>query len=466
MSDELCFTAAHELARQIATKRLSPVTLINAVIARAERLQPQLNCLAVESFDEAREKAKQAENDVVQGRPLGLLHGVPITIKDGVATAGHRLPIGSFAFENNVATTDVLAAARIKSAGAIIVGKTTTPECYHKVLTDSPLFGVTHNPWALDHTPGGSSGGAAAALAAGIAPLAVGTDGGGSIRCPAACTGILGLKPTLGRIPMEAAPDSFACYSFAGPMARNVRDLALLASVMEGNAGHDVHAQRTSREQLVSHEPADAVRGLRVGWIPRFRQFRVDTEVAAAAQAAVERLEADGSVVEILPDTTLDNVFDTYVVIATTAHAARFGGLIDQLGDRLTPSLRELILQGRSYSAIDLQRAADRRTSLFRRVQDLFARLDLLVTPTLTAPAKRLDAGGAINTPLFAEWASALYPFNLTGHPAASVPCGFTAHGLPIGLQLVAPWDQEARIHGVAGFFEAVTPWAHRRPPV
>ena len=242
----------------------------------------------------------------------------------------------------------MLAAARIKSAGAIIVGKTTTPECYHKVLTDSPLFGVTHNPWALDHTPGGSSGGAAAALAAGIAPLAVGTDGGGSIRCPAACTGILGLKPTLGRIPMEAAPDSFACYSFAGPMARNVRDLALLASVMEGNAGHDVHAQRTSREQLVYHEPADAVRGLRVGWIPRFRQFRVDTEVAAAAQAAVERLEADGSVVEILPDTTLDNVFDTYVVIATTAHAARFGGLIDQLGDRLTPSLRELILQGRS----------------------------------------------------------------------------------------------------------------------
>jgi aspartyl-tRNA(Asn)/glutamyl-tRNA(Gln) amidotransferase subunit A len=303
------------------------------VIARAERLQPQLNCLAVELFDEAREKAKQAENDVAQERPLGPLHGVPITVKDGVATAGHRLPIGSFAFENNVATTDVLAAARIKSAGAIIVGKTTTPECYHKVLTE--------------HSDGSRAG-------------------------------------------------QFRLLFLRGSYGEKRARSRLLASVMEGNAGHDVHSQRASREQLVYCEPANAVRGLRVGWIPRFRQFRVETEVTAAAQAAIARLEADGSVVEILPDTTFDNVFDTYVVIATTAHAARFGGLIDQLGDRLTSSLRESILQGRTYSAIDLQRAADQRTLLFRRVQDLSARYPDAHRPCQATRCRRSDQHAAL----------------------------------------------------------------------
>src|SRR5204863_361807 len=232
--EELCFAPAVKLAGMIARREVSPVEVVDAVIARAERLEPSLNMFAMPLYERARAQAKAAEAAITRGDALGPLHGVPITIKDNVPIAGLRMCNGSVAFADFVPQRDAVVVTRVTQAGAICIGKTNLPEFAHKVLTDSPKFGVTRSPWSLDRTPGGSSGGASAALAAGIAPIAIGTDGGGSIRCPAACTGIAGLKATLGRIPFEAMPEAFANYAFVGPMTRVVDDIPLLLSVMSG----------------------------------------------------------------------------------------------------------------------------------------------------------------------------------------------------------------------------------------
>ncbi len=463
--DDLIYTPAHRLAALIAARKLSAVTLVDAVIARAEQVNPRLNCFATTLFAEAREAARRAEDDVMHDRPLGPLHGVPVTVKDGVATAGHRMTCGSYAMEDVVASGDAVVWQRLRAAGAILLGKTATPEFFHKVATDSPIYGITRNPWALDRTPGGSSGGAAACLAAGIGALAVGTDGGGSIRCPASCAGVLGLKPTLGRVPHDGFADTFGNYSFVGPMARDVRDMAIMLSVMSGPDFSDAHSLAVPALPLAA-VAAPALRGMHVGWVPRVGGTPVDVDVATLTADAVRLMQADGAEVTEFDDPAFDDVFDTYVVIATTAHAARLGPFVARFGERMTASLKASIVQGAAYSAADLVRAIDRRTVLYRHVQRLFDRFDVLVMPTLTAPPKPVDAGGAINTAMYAEWARTLYPFNLTGHPAASVPCGFTRDGMPVGLQIVAPWYGEPRIIGLAAFLEAAIRWSERRPPL
>ncbi len=463
--DALIYAPAHRLAALIATRKLSPVTLVDAVIARAEQVDPHLNCFATRLFDQARDAARRAEDDVLHGRPLGPLHGVPITVKDGVATAGHPMTCGSYAMADIVATSDAVVWQRLRAAGAILLGKTATPEFFHKVLTDSPIYGVTRNPWALDRTPGGSSGGAAACLAAGIGPLAVGTDGGGSIRCPASWAGVLGLKATLGRVPHDGFADTFGNYSFVGPMARDVRDMALMLSVMSGPDIADAHSR------AVPPFPVDAVtlpslRGLRVGWMPQFGGTPADPDIAALTARAVRLMAEDGAEVSEFSDSAFDDAFDTYVVIATAAHAARLGPFVARFGERMTASLKASIAQGGAYTAADLMRAIDRRTVLYRHTQRLFDRFDVLAMPTMTVPPPPLDAGGAINTLHYAAWARTLYPFNLTGNPAASVPCGFASDGLPVGLQIVGPWHEEGRIIDAAAFLEGTIRWADRRPPL
>jgi aspartyl-tRNA(Asn)/glutamyl-tRNA(Gln) amidotransferase subunit A len=396
---------------------------------------------------------------VLAGGPLGPLHGVPITIKDNVAIKGLPTGNGSIAADPVPAAADSAPAARIAAAGAILIGKTTLPEFAHRVLTDSPGWGITRNPWNLAHTPGGSSGGASAALAAGIAPLAIGTDGGGSIRCPASCTGVLGLKATLGRVPQEAAPDAFGNFSFVGPLARSTADIALLLAVLEGKAATDPWSLA-----LGATPPAEAsARGLRIGWMADFGPYRTDPAVAALTGAAVAALAAAGAVVEPLADPCFDDVFAIYQVLATANHAARLGALADAAGERMTPSLRDSIAIGRGWSGVQLLQAQDRRTTLFRAVQRLFERFDLIATPTMLAPPPTLDAGGSIATGYYAEWAATLYPFNLTGHPAASVPVGFAAGQLPVGLQLVAAWHAEPVILAASAVLEQALPEAFGR---
>ena len=444
---------ATEAARLIRDRKLSPVELTEAVLARAERLQPDLNLFALFTPEAARRDAKAAEDAVMQGASLGALHGVPISVKDNVAVAGIPLRQGSAMTEGVVPAADAAVVARVKAAGAIIIGKTTLPEFAHKVLTDSPIYGVTRNPWNRAHTPGGSSGGASAALAAGVAPLAIGTDGGGSIRCPASCAGLVGLKATLGRIPQDGSPDGFANFSFVGPMARTTADTALLLSVMAGPAVADPWS--ISAPALEAWTAGASVAGLRIGWIEHFGRYRTEATVARMTSDAVAALAAQGAIVEPLHDPCFDDVFATYTVISSTAHAARLGAQAERFGTAVTESLRESIARGTAFSSVDWQRASDRRTTLYRAVQKLFTRFDVIATPTMLAPPPLLDAGGSVASDMYAEWAATLYPFNLTGHPAISVPAGVTADNLPVGLQLIGPWFGEVRLLDLAACLEA-----------
>jgi aspartyl-tRNA(Asn)/glutamyl-tRNA(Gln) amidotransferase subunit A len=464
-ADDLCFTPATTLARWIAARQLSPVALLEAVLARAAQVEPSLNIFARPMFDSARAAAQAAEAAVMRGDALGPLHGVPITIKDNVPIAGLPLVQGSAAFADVVPPADAAVVQRIRAAGAIIIGKTNLPEFAHKVLTDSPTFGVTRNPWNLAHTPGGSSGGASAALAAGVAPIAVGTDGGGSIRCPASCTGVVGLKPTLGCVPSERVPDGFANFSFIGPMARTAGDTALLLSVMAGPVAADPFSIGAGAMK-VADRAVPGVQGLRIGWIEHFGHYRTEPAVAGLTRAAVMALAGQGAVVEEVREPCFDDVFARYIVLATTAHAARYGHLVETWGDRLTASIRASIANGQRYSAVAWQQAHDWRTTLFRAVQALFTRYDIIATPTMTAPPPTVDAEGSIATEAYAAWAAPLYPFNLSSHPAISVPAGMTADGLPVGLQLVGPWFGEARLLSAAASLEQTLDWPARRPPL
>ena len=347
---------------------------------------------------------------------------MPITIKDNLAIAGLPTRHGSLTTPTTPAATDDPVVARIRAAGAVIIGKTTLPEFAHKVLTDGLLHGITRNPWSLAHTPGGSSGGASAAVAAGVTALAVGTDGGGSVRCPASCTGLVGLKATLGRVPNERAPDGFGNFSYTGPLARTAADAALLLRVIAGPIDPDPYS--LAQRPLGAHPPEPQARGIRIGWIEQFGRYRTDPEVASLTAAAIGRLEAAGAEVEALHDPCFADLFDTYTVLASTAHAARFGPLAERFGDAMTESLRESIARGNGWSAVEWQRAHDRRTTLFRAVQRLFQRFDVLATPTMLGPPPLVDAGGSIATAMYAEWAGAALPVQPHGAPCVIGPDG------------------------------------------
>ena len=445
--DALCRLSAVEARRRFADGSLSPVTLMDAVLDRAARMDPALRLFAHPMFDEARQEARQAEAALQDAAACGPLHGIPVTIKDNIAVAGIPLRAGSAAVPATMPTADGLTVQRIRTAGAIVIGKTTLPEFAHKVLTDNAIDGHTRNPWNLDHTPGGSSGGASAALAAGVGPLGIGTDGGGSIRCPASCTSTLGLKPTLGRVPNETAPDAFGSFFFVGPMARTVADVRLLLSVIEGPCDADPYSGVLPARARPAGPP-------RIGFVEHFGDYRTDDAVATVVRRAIDRLSESGAAVEVIHPACFSNLFPSYQVLATTAHAARFGHLAGTAPDRLTASMRDSIEIGRGWTGVDLLAAQDRRTALFRAVQALFAEVDVIATPTMTALPPGLGSGGSIATEAFAAWAAPLYPFNMTGHPAVSVPAGFSAQGLPVGLQLVGRWHADAMLLDLAETLE------------
>jgi aspartyl-tRNA(Asn)/glutamyl-tRNA(Gln) amidotransferase subunit A len=277
---------------------------------------------------------------------------------------------------------------------------------------------------------------------------------------------VVGLKATLGRIPQES-PDGFGNYSFVGPMTRRVQDADLLLSVMAGPLAADPYSIAVPPIVAAVTPPAvGAPTGMRIAWVEHFGTYRTDPEVAQLCGAALHSLAAEGAIVEEAHPACFDNVFEFYTVIASSAHAARYGALVERWGERMTPSMLDSIVKGTRWSAAELVRASDQRTRLFRAVQALFERFDVIATPTMIAPPKPLDAGGSIATEMYAEWAAPLYPFNLTGHPAMSLPAGFTAAGLPVGLQLIGPWYAEKRLLQVAGVLEAAQPWHKRRPPI
>ena len=460
-------TDALTLARQIRTKEISPVELVDAVLDRIETLQPTLNAFITVTADAARAAARRAEAAVMAGERLGPLHGVPFSVKDLLFTKDVRTTMGSAIFADQVPDEDAVPVRRLHEAGAILIGKTTTPEFGHKPLTDSPLFGVTRNPWNLARTPGGSSGGAAAAVASGQGPLALGTDGGGSIRIPAACCGIVGLKPTLGRVPHIHQADLFSTVSYIGPMTQTVAEASACFDAIVGFDASDPY----SRPEPAADARDVDVRGLRIGWMPRVGNRLVDAETVAACEGTVRHLESRGAHVEVVEEdfAAFESVF---LVFLQAGLAARVGVQVKAFGDRVARSLRTAVERGASWTATDWANALAQRTVAFRRVQALFRRVDVLLSPTISRPALPADQdadapieiGGDVAGSIRGAWYPYTFPFNLSGHPALSLPCGWSQDGLPIGLQIVGPWYADRRVLALAAHLETERPVARAMP--
>lgn len=461
--------SAEQLLSAYAAGELSPVEAADSVLERIERDNPALNAFCLVRPDEAREAARASAERWRRGEPSGALDGVPVSVKDVHLTRGWPTLKGSVtSSQEGPWEEDSPAVARLRESGAVFVGKTTTPELAWKGVTDGPLTGVTRNPWDLSTTPGGSSGGSAAAVAAGMAPLSTGTDGGGSIRIPASFTGVCGIKPTWGLVPHYPA-SPFGSLAHTGPLARTVGDMALMLEVMAQPDARDWAALAPPAPGLgdvrLRTDAEGLVRGMRIAYSPTLGGLDVDPEVAAAVADAVAVFEALGARVEEA-DPGLPDSREEFHVLWYSGAAKATDRLTGRQRDLLDPGLREIVEEGLTYSAQDYLTAMALRMEMGARMGRFHDAYDLLLTPSM--PVAAFEAGLESPPRLAGErwtsWAGFSYPFNMTQQPAASVPCGFTAAGLPVGLQVVGPRHADARVLEACRAFELARPWADRRP--
>jgi aspartyl-tRNA(Asn)/glutamyl-tRNA(Gln) amidotransferase subunit A len=461
---DIAYTSALVLLDLYRKRALSPVEATRAILDRLDALQPRINAFCVVDHDGALAAAHDSERRWTRGEPVGRLDGVPVTIKDLLLMRGFPTLRGSRLVDRDQDwLEDAPATTRLREAGTVILGKTTTPEFGWKALGDSPLTGITRNPWDLSRTPGGSSAGAAAACAAGIGPLHVGSDGAGSIRIPSAFTGIFGLKPSFGRVPAYP-PSPMGLLSHVGPMAQTVADAALMLRVLSGPDHRDTYAlPPDDKDYLDGLE--DGVRGWRIAYSPDLGYARVDPEIAAAVAAAACRFEELGANVE-----QVDAIFASPREALFTLWAAGAAKLLDgfpaERRDDIDPGLLATAAEGERISAVDYL-AADRvRNTLSQQMAMFHRTYDTLLTPTMPIPA--LPVGQDLNDPAterhWIDWSPFSYPFNLTRQPAASIPCGLTRAGQPIGLQIVGPLYGDDRVLRAAHAFETTQP--KHRPPL
>ena len=465
--------SAATLRDKIADREVSPVELTRAVLERVDRLQPVLNCFITVIADHAMLAAQQAEDAVMKGETLGLLHGIPFAAKDLVNTAGVRTTFGSLLHEKNVPTEDAVAAARVKAAGAILFGKTTTPEFGHKAMTDAPLFGRTRNAWSAERSSAGSSGGAAVAVAAGLGPIGIATDGGGSTRIPAAANGVVGLKQSNGVIPHSQVADAFGNYTYVTPMTRTVMDTALMLQAMAGPHDSDPWSIGMVPQAYVAAAlPEGDLKGKRILYSVTLGNTAVSKDVRAAFERALGKLrELGAELIELTDD--LPDMEPVWRVINHTTWRARFDDMIRREGNRMTPSLVRQVAQAAEWTGTDYQRAMFQRADLFRMVQRWFQTADYLVTPTLSRTALPIDQDlfepihidGVEVGELRRNWFPYTMPFNITGHPAITLCCGYGASdGMPIGLQILGRFRDEASILHAAALYEASEPWLEKWP--
>jgi aspartyl-tRNA(Asn)/glutamyl-tRNA(Gln) amidotransferase subunit A len=468
MSSDIFYSDATRLAELIRTREVSPVEVMQAHLDRIEVLNPKINAI-VTIADNALAAAKSAEAAVLAGDELGPLHGVPFTAKDSIDTAKVMTQRGSPIFRGRTPETDATSVARLKSAGAILLAKTNLPEFSYSTETDNLLTGRANNPWNLDRTPGGSSGGESAAIAAGMSPLGLGTDLAISVRGPAANTGIIGLKPTHGRIPMTGIwPRAPRRNWHVGPMARSVRDIALTYSLLAGPDGAD--GLSTTPLRFDTGVGASSDRPLRVGWLVEPGFGPIDSEVAATVQKAAEALLAAGNVVEpvripaLEQENPLDIFWKLHRMEVKPAFAEATAGHEDEMF-----TISKAMLKESDTPLVDFVRAEQAAERLRDGFAEYFQRYDALLCPVLPLPAHAHGlAEFVINgqTVSAAHSLSATVPFNVTGLPGLSIRFGTSHDGLPIGVQLVSNWFAESTILHLASLLEQASPVRNLHPNI
>lgn len=471
MSQNLASVPASEQHRLIADKQISPVELTAMYLERIERLDPQLNAYLTVARDEAMATAQEAENAVMRGDATGALHGVPISIKDLEMTKGMRSTSGSLPFKDRIPEADSIVVERVKAAGAIILGKTNTPEFGHRGTTENLLADACRNPWNTDRTPGGSSGGAAAAVAAGLCALATGSDGGGSIRIPASFCGVYGIKPTQGRVPRYSGVPAVPVanqISQSGPITRTVRDAAILLQALAGHDARDTGSLRQPPGDYTAALERD-IDGLRIGWSADYGYAPVDPEVVDICGNAARAFETLGCNVEE-SGLALNSPQEAFRVIFASNTYAASGYLLSENAHELTDYFREAMEFAATLAAADYARALGEIDAMRAQFDALFERYDLLLSPTMAVPAFPIERhpaqiGGRAVDPFFG-YLPFTYPINAIGHPAASVPCGFSSDGMPIGLHIIGRKYDEETVLAASAAFERAMPWANNRPAV
>ncbi len=466
-NDELTRLSGVELAAMIRARKISPVEVTKAVLAQIERHNPALNAIVTMNKEEALCAAGKAEQAVMSGQQLGPLHGVPLHVKDNLFVAGSRTTFGSKLAEANVTTENCPAVERLRAAGMILIGRTNTPEQGWKGVTDNRVFGATRNPWNTALTPGGSSGGAAAAVAAGMGPIGLGTDGGGSLRIPAAFCGVFGFKPSFGRVPNWPGGGG-AMLRHIGTITRTVADMAAALDVMAGPDARDLLSlPQTGDKYTASHD--SGIRGTCIAYSPNLGYARVDPEVAALCERAAKRFGEAGATVEQV-ELGWPDPYDAWSVFFFGTFAGALEKNLAQQGDLLDPGLRRVVEQGLQLKGTDFANALGARHEFWEKVRRVYERFDLLLCPTL--PVLPFPIGQDEASPIDGEqlrplqWTRFTYPFNLTGQPAASVPAGWSQSGLPIGLQIVGNRHADVLVLQVARAWEQIQPWKDKWPKV
>ena len=461
----LAWLSASQLSTLYARRELSPVDAVEAMLARAATLQPYLNAFVLIDEAGARTAAKASQERWQRGAPLSPLDGVPTSIKDTTNVKGWPTRLGSHATDETPVADDAPIVGRFRAAGMAILGKSTTPEFGWKALTDSPLQGTTRNPWNPKHSPGGSSGGASSMTAAGVAPFNHGNDGGGSIRIPAAHTGLVGLKPSYGRIAQYPAESPFSDVVSQGVLARSVLDTALALNISAGPDARDWRSLPADpRDHTVGLD--DGVRGWRIGLSLDFGHVKADPEVRELVAAAAKRFEALGAHVEDVGP-LIDPLQQSFEALWIGSFATRLKQIPTQLHAKLDPGFRAAAEKGLSITLADYARSYEARSKLARELALWHQKYDLLlapVTPTAAPPVETL-----YNSEAFPRWtkgAPYTLPCNLTGQPAASMPAGLTRAGLPVGLQLIGPPRADHRVLQAMRAYESAAGWTWPQPKI
>ena len=470
---ELAYAPTYRLAELIAAKEVSPVEATQLYLDRIEAMDSQLNSYLTVTAEEALEAARAAEEQVARGGDLGPLHGVPIGIKDLQMTKGIRTTGGSLAYKDRVPDADSAVVERVLASGAIILGKTNTPEFGLLGANENLLGDDCRNPWNPERTSGASSGGAGAAVAAGLSSIATGGDGGGSIRIPASFCGIYGIKPSQGRVSSFSgvAAHPLANYtSQQGPMSRTVRDSAILLQVLAGHDPRDVNSLRDAAPDFVGAVDR-GVDGLRVGYSADYGFAAVDPEVAAMCERAAQVFSDLGCDVEE-SDLALESPFETWWTLFSTNAYASQGHLLADQSELLTWYARNAIEAGAKVSGVDYSRAVGERDRMMAQFAEQLERFDILLSPTMAVPAfpvkqypEEIAGRPAEPNPAFA-FMPFTHPINVIGNAAATVPCGFSADGLPIGLHIVGRPRDEETVLAASAAFEQAQPWIQHRPQV